>query len=256
MTRRIQRCRSQSTRDTQRVVAGGRYSEYAGCAMLRSVLLLALVTSVAGLSVAEIGGGTDDFWSRRDALQATYAERLKGLSDRCLALKLDEAAKTTREEFRPRDPRRQYIFLPAETDPAKPPADAPKIVQQWYEKFSSYRREHAEALFQLARNELHAESPHARLPAAARSPAHLPGPRASSRHSRLSAGQRPLAQAGSGDPHSPDEDRQSRTRLRRRPVLDHRVGAFSHHHRSRRKCRPAVGREARRPARRLAAVVL
>jgi len=95
----------------------------------------------------------------RDTLDAAYAAQLKGLADRCVELQLDEAAKTTRAAAFERDPGRQYIFLPAETDPAKPPADAPQIVQQWYAKFTAYRREHAEALFKLARGELDAGRP-------------------------------------------------------------------------------------------------
>ena len=121
--------------------------------------VLALVVGSATLWAAEAGSGTDDYWTRRDALDAAYAARLNGLAGRCLELKLNEAAQTTREAVIPRDPRRQYIFLPTESDPAKPPADAPQIRQQWYEKFTAYRREQAEALFQLARSELEADRP-------------------------------------------------------------------------------------------------
>ena len=124
-----------------------------------AVLIVALAASAAGLSAAESGGGTDDYWSGRDALDAAYAARLHGLADRCVELKLDDAAQATRDWLISRDPRRQFIFLPAETDPARPPADAPKIKQQWYDKFTAFRREQAEALFQLARSELQAGRP-------------------------------------------------------------------------------------------------
>lgn len=119
---------------------------------------LALVAA-AGLSAAEPGTGVDDYWSRRDALDMAYAARLQGLAARCLQLNLDEAANVTRAAAFPRDPRRQYIFLPAETDAAKPPVDAPRIVQQWYAKFSEHRRQQADALLELARGELQADRP-------------------------------------------------------------------------------------------------
>lgn len=111
------------------------------------------------LRAGETGTGTDDYWTGREALDTAYAAQLNGLANRCLELKLDAAAKTTREAVVPRDPRRQYVFLPAESDPAKPPTDAPQIVQQWYAKFTAHRREQAEALFRLARSELQAGHP-------------------------------------------------------------------------------------------------
>ncbi len=120
-----------------------------------AVLLVALAASAAGLSAAETGGA-DAYWPGRDALDAAYATRLRDLANRCGQLNLDDAARTTRDWIIPRDPRRQYAFLPAETDPAKPAADASKIQQQWYDKFTSLRRGQAEALFQLARSELQA----------------------------------------------------------------------------------------------------
>jgi hypothetical protein len=123
------------------------------------VLLVILGASAAGLFAAETNGGGDSYWSDRDALDAAYAARLGGLAGRCVQLGLDDAAQATRNWVIPRDPRRQYLFLPAETDPAKPPADAPKITQQWYDRFTGYRCEQAEALFQLARRELQAGRP-------------------------------------------------------------------------------------------------
>jgi hypothetical protein len=74
-------------------------------------------------------------------------------------LDLQAQANVTGAWFIPRDPRRQYIFLPSESDPAQPADDAPKIVHQWYAKFLEYRRQHAAALFELAERELHADRP-------------------------------------------------------------------------------------------------
>lgn len=120
---------------------------------------MTVVAGAASLHATDSAGDADGYWSRRDALDAAYTARLHGLADRCVALNLEEAAKLTRAAVFPRDPRRQYLFLPPETDPAQPPADAAIIVQQWYAKFSGYRREQAEALLQLARSELQADRP-------------------------------------------------------------------------------------------------
>lgn len=126
---------------------------------LGALPFLALAAGVTNLSAAETAGRADDYWTRRDALDAAYAARLQGLADRCVELHLDDAATTTRAAALERDPRRQYVFLPAETDTAKPPTDAPQIRHQWYAKFAAIRREQAEALFQLARSELDAAHP-------------------------------------------------------------------------------------------------
>jgi len=124
------------------------------CGALSLAFVLVFAAGMAPLGAADTG--SDDYWTRRDAWDAAYAARLSGLADRCDALNLDDAARATRQAVISRDPRRQYLFSPPETEPAKPPADAPQIVQQWYAKFSVYRREHAEALFRLARSELDA----------------------------------------------------------------------------------------------------
>lgn len=123
--------------------------------------LQACCWGLLGIFVAQgaVRGAADDYWSRRDALDAAYSARLAGLADCCRELKLDQAAQTTRAAALPRDPRRQYIFLPGESDPAQPPPDAPQIVQQWYARFSQERRAHADALLQLARDELQADRP-------------------------------------------------------------------------------------------------
>lgn len=158
-TRRNGSCRVRSSRHAPRSVRRLRHTKcacYFGSCLL---LLLALAAGTAASRAAETGNGTDDYWTRRDTLDAAYAARLHGLAGRCLQLKLDDAAKTTREAVIPRDPRRQYIFLPAESDPAKPAADAPQIVQQWYARFTADRGKHAEALFELARSELRAGRP-------------------------------------------------------------------------------------------------
>jgi hypothetical protein len=101
----------------------------------------------------------DDYWTRRDALDATHADRLSRLAERCEQLDMKEQAQVTRGWMIHRDPARQYLFLPSESDEARPNDDAPRIVQQWYAKFIEHRRQHAAALFQLARSELDADQP-------------------------------------------------------------------------------------------------
>ena len=123
-----------------------------------AALALALVLGVIGWAAPD-AHGADDYWSVRDALDAAHAARLAGLAGRCGQLGLEDAARATRQWIIPRDPGRQYLFLPAETDPIRPPTDAPKIVQQWYDKFTTHRRDQAEALFDLARRELKADQP-------------------------------------------------------------------------------------------------
>ena len=98
----------------------------------------------------------DGFWATRDGLDQTFSQRLSGLADKCEGLKLDAQAQVTRRWASPRDPHRQYLFLPADTDPLQPPADAETVVQQWYKRFRQLRQDHAQALFQLAKNELDA----------------------------------------------------------------------------------------------------
>jgi len=102
---------------------------------------------------------TGDYWSERDALDRAHAQRLRKLAERCTQLNLPAQAQTTLRWIVPRDPRRQYLFLPPESDPVKPPDDAPTIVRQWYRKFSEYRKQQADALFRLAKAQLDADRP-------------------------------------------------------------------------------------------------
>lgn len=98
-----------------------------------------LLFIAAGLSLALADGestaANDDYWSRREQLNQTHADRLASLAAKCEELGLEAQATVTSDWFIRRDPRRQYIFLPPESDPAQPADDAPKIVRQWYAKF-------------------------------------------------------------------------------------------------------------------------
>ena len=136
---------------------GGQVVPHAPLRLWTSALLLAVLVGTVRLAAAGSGRSADDYWSRREALDAVYAAQLHRLADKCLELNLAEEAQLTRAAAFPRDPRRQYLFLPAETDPARPSDDAPKIVHQWYAALSAHRSKHADALFELARSELQAD---------------------------------------------------------------------------------------------------
>ncbi|MCY2995337.1 MAG: hypothetical protein NTY19_46860 [Planctomycetota bacterium] len=130
-------------------------------ARLVRYLAYAVLLGRAGLAPAlaaesESAPVADGFWATRDGLDQTFSQRLSGLADKCEGLKLDAQAQVTRRWASRRDPHRQYLFLPADTDPLQPPADAETVVQQWYKRFRQLRQDHAQGLFQLARSELDA----------------------------------------------------------------------------------------------------
>ena len=87
----------------------------------------------------------------RQAAEDNFAEQLDGLAKKCAALKLSAEAQTTREWIIDRDPNRQYIFVPRQTDPTEPAADAPRVARQWHARFREHRRVFAEQLFQVAK---------------------------------------------------------------------------------------------------------
>jgi hypothetical protein len=98
----------------------------------------------------------DAFASKQGVIRADFAEKLEGLAKKCVTLELTDEAKTTRAWVRDRDPNRQYIFVPRQSDPTEPVEDAPRVVRQWHSKFREYRSEFAEQLFQVAN--VHAEA--------------------------------------------------------------------------------------------------
>lgn len=127
---------------------------------IRFLLLVMLAVSGLPAMAADTGadpavaGGGDSFGEQRGQLDRAQAARLAQLAAKCDELRLAEQAQQTRARLVPRDPARQYLFLPPDADPLQPAADAPTIVQQWYQRFRQLRREHAAALFQLARQQL------------------------------------------------------------------------------------------------------
>ncbi len=117
-------------------------------------LLLGSLVSLDQPVFAQPADDADSYWTERDALDASFAESLENLAALCSKLDLAPQARTSRDWIIPRDPGRQYLFLPPESDPAQPAEDAPLIVRQWYNKFRQVRNEQAESLFRLARQQL------------------------------------------------------------------------------------------------------
>jgi hypothetical protein len=83
-----------------------------------------------------------------------FAAALSDLADRCDELGLAEQARQTRDWSIPRDPNRQYLFIPSEHDPLKPTADAPQVAHQWYRKLTELRLAHAAELFTQAQEHI------------------------------------------------------------------------------------------------------
>lgn len=122
-------------------------------------LFLALTGFAAAFAADDPADADDAYWSARLRLDESHSARLASLATKCKELDLKDQARATRDWLIPRDPRRQYIFLPPESDPAKPPDAAEKIVHQWYAKLLEYRRMHAAALLALAEQQLRADRP-------------------------------------------------------------------------------------------------
>lgn len=92
-----------------------------------------------------------DVAAARKGLDAKFTENLAKLAETCDKLDLPAQAELTRKWIIPRDPRRQTLFLPPESDTARPAPGSPKVVMQWYDKFTQHRREQAEGVFKLAK---------------------------------------------------------------------------------------------------------
>jgi len=80
----------------------------------------------------------------------SYSSRLAALAAKCDEVGLKEQAEITRGWSIPRYSGRQYLFLPATTDPTVPKAGAPETAKQWHRKFLELRRERAAELFAAA----------------------------------------------------------------------------------------------------------
>lgn len=89
-------------------------------------------------------------WSPGVAAEG-FAEQMAVLAAKCDELGLAEQARISRGWMVPRHAVRQYLFLPAESDPTAVKAGAAETVQQWQRRFRELRRERAAELFAAAK---------------------------------------------------------------------------------------------------------
>ena len=111
----------------------------------------AFASLLAGANLPAAESDRSAVLAEKDKLDRQFAEQLAGLATRCQQLGLEEPARQTRVWIIRRDPSRTYLFDPAATDPLRPDASQPVLVQQWYAKLTEYRKAQAAALFELAR---------------------------------------------------------------------------------------------------------
>lgn len=105
--------------------------------------------AVIALCLAAAGFAADSTTDARVELDSALAAQLAALAERCDALELPEQAAVTRRWLVPRDPHRQYLFVPRDSDPTRPADNAPNLARQWHARFLELRRVHAQALWEL-----------------------------------------------------------------------------------------------------------
>jgi hypothetical protein len=94
-----------------------------------------------------------------DTAPPPYPARLAALAAKCDELGLKQLAEITRGWPIPRHLGRQYLFLPALSDPVAPKAGASETIKQWYRRFQELRRERAAELFAEAKAASEAKKP-------------------------------------------------------------------------------------------------
>ncbi len=112
-------------------------------AVLLAVVVLAAITSRA--SAGDIGRAAAD-------LRSKYAADIEQLARWCEKNDLPAEAKKTRRTLGPSDPCKLYVpILPEAIGPAKLPDDAVPKVVEWDARLGRLRRDHAMALYEMAR---------------------------------------------------------------------------------------------------------
>jgi hypothetical protein len=94
-----------------------------------------------------------------DASAPPNPARLAALAAKCDELGLKQQAEITRGWTIARHSGRQYLFLPAVSDPLAPQADASETIKQWYRRFQELRRERAMELYAEAKVASDARNP-------------------------------------------------------------------------------------------------
>jgi len=94
----------------------------------------------------------DALWDESEKLRSHYAAELDELAEWCAAEGLAEQARLTRRAQGARDPYKLHLpVLPRQAGPPKLPESSSPAAAQWHGRFYGLRREHAAALFGLAR---------------------------------------------------------------------------------------------------------
>jgi hypothetical protein len=112
-------------------------------------VFLSAILLVSCLSGHAIADEPFDFVAFREARDVEYRQQLESIAATCERLKLNEQAGLTRGWQVPRDPKRQYLFLPEGSWPAVSPDDANLVY--WLSAFRKLRMEQADWLFEQAR---------------------------------------------------------------------------------------------------------
>ena len=90
----------------------------------------------------------------RAEIDATFGRELETLATKCDQLKLPEQARQTRSWVKPRAAGRQYLFVVQDAKRPVAVTGEKPVVAKWREHFMRIRAEHAERLFDLARQRL------------------------------------------------------------------------------------------------------
>ncbi len=122
--------------------------------LTRCALLAAFSVFLGLLSQASASPLSDA--ANRTEADRTFQAALETLAGKCHKLDLPVQEKISRAWCAPRDPQRYYLFLPPTADSTKPAGDATRLVKLWHAKFLQLRKDQAERLFALARQQLQA----------------------------------------------------------------------------------------------------
>lgn len=115
-----------------------------------------LATAQASATVKRAAESDPDAsWrSQRAVLEHAFGEELVEIASWCRESGIPQQVEQTYKLKIPRDPNRQYIFLPSE----KTMPEAPEgILGQWLEKVNAAKRKHADRILELAEQAAKAE---------------------------------------------------------------------------------------------------
>jgi len=114
---------------------------------LSSALVLLVTFLIAAPCFAQKSSEVVDWRAKRKSLDRAFADTLQDIALWCRTEGIPQQVAQTYALYQPRDLDRQYIFLPSEK--GMPPARKGKL-GQWLEKIAGAKKEHAEAIFELA----------------------------------------------------------------------------------------------------------